>query len=147
MTAAENLDSPTAQPPVLSGAEICDRLQQATADLVWMSESDYPFEVITWERGIEMNPTALFPEVNSDEISIETVTLTDFFAPAIAIEDWYESAELAQVDRYKELLQTIESNLTDVQVFRVGEMNITIYIIGKTAAGDLIGLKTQAVET
>jgi Nuclease A inhibitor-like protein len=155
MTAAENLDSPTAQPPVLGGAEICDaplerlcqRLQQATADLLWMSESDYPFEVVTWERGIELNPTALFPAVTSDEIAVETLTLTDFFAPAIAIEDWYAAEELAQVDRYKELLHAIESNLTEVQVFRVGEIKITIYIVGKTSEGDLVGLKTQAVET
>jgi hypothetical protein len=155
MTAAENVDSPTAQPPVLGGAEICDaplerlcqRLRQATVDLLWMSESDYPFEVVTWERGSELNPQALFPEVTSDEIAVETVTLTDFFAPAIAIEDWYEAEELAQVDRYKELLHAIESNLTEVQVFRVGEIEITIYIVGKTADGDLAGLKTQAVET
>jgi Nuclease A inhibitor-like protein len=147
MTAAENLDSPTAQPPVLGGAEICDRLRQATVDLSWMSESDYPFEVVTWERGIELKPTALFPEVTSDEVAVETVTLTDLFAPAIAIEDWYEAEELAQVDRYKELLHAIESNLTDVRVFRVGEINITIYVVGKTTDGDLVGLKTQAVET
>jgi hypothetical protein len=155
MTAAENVDSPTAQSPVLGGAEICDaplerlcqRLRQATVDLLWMSESDYPFEVVTWERGSELNPQALFPEVTSDEIAVEIVTLTDFFAPAIAIEDWYEAEELAQVDRYKELLHAIESNLTEVQVFRVGEIEITIYIVGKTADGDLVGLKTQAVET
>jgi Nuclease A inhibitor-like protein len=147
MTAAENLDSPTAQPPVLRVAEICDRLRQATADLLWMSESDYPFEVVTWERGIELNPKALFPEVKSDEIPVETVTLTDFFAPAIAIEDWHEAEELAQVDRYKELLHAIESNLTEVQVFRVGEVEITIYIVGKTPDGELVGLKTQVVET
>jgi hypothetical protein len=155
MTAAENLDSPTAQPPVLGGAEICDaplerlcqRLRQATADLLWMSESDYPFEVVTWERGIELNPKALFPELESDEIPIETVTLTDFFAPAIAIEDWYEAEELAQVDRYKELLHAIESNLTEVQVFRLGEIEIDVYIVGKTPDGELVGLKTQVVET
>jgi Nuclease A inhibitor-like protein len=147
MTAAENLDSPTAQPPVLSGTEICDRLRQATADLLWMSESDYPFEVVTWERGIELKPKALFSEVMSDEIPVETVTLTDLFAPAIAIEDWYAAEELAQVDRYKELLHAIESNLTEVQVFRVGEIEITIYIVGKTPDGELVGLKTQAVET
>jgi Nuclease A inhibitor-like protein len=147
MTAAENLDSPTAQPPMLGCAEICDRLRQATADLLWMSESDYPFEIVNWERGIELNPQALLPEVTSDEVAVERVTLTDFLAPAIAIEDWYEAEELAQVDRYKELLHAIESNLTEVQVFRVGEVEITIYIVGKTAEGDLVGLKTQAVET
>jgi Nuclease A inhibitor-like protein len=147
MTTSENHDPLPAQVPVSIAAETCELLRQATVDLLWMSESDYPFEVVTWEREIEMTPTALFPEVTSDEIHVETMTLTDFFAPAIAIEDWYEAEELARVDRYKELLQAIESNLTEVQVFRVGEVEITIYIVGKTTDGNLVGLKTHAVET
>jgi hypothetical protein len=151
MTAAENLDSPPAKlpgsNPVASLEEICDRFRHATADLLWMSESDYPFEVVTWERDVEMTPPALFAEVTGADVSIETISLADFFAPALAVEDWYAAEELAQVDRYQELLHEIESNLTQVQVFRVGEIEITVYIIGKTPAGDLVGLKTQVVET
>ncbi len=127
-------------------AEIIDRLKQATADLVWTSESDYPFEVITWSKGTELTPSALFKDLTTDK-SIETIALKDFFAPALETENWYGAEELASVDRYQKLVSTIEANLSEVQVFRVGEVEIEVYIVGKTAAGDLVGLKTQAVET
>jgi hypothetical protein len=78
---------------------------------------------------------------------IESVSLTDLFEPVLTIEDWYEDAELALVDRYTNLLDSINTNLSEVQVFRVGEVEIDIYIIGKTPTGDIIGLKTRSVET
>lgn len=134
----------------MTTAEIIDRLKQATQDLVWVSESDYPFEVVTWKCGTQIDPKVLFTSPTVADlinVPIESITLKDFFAPAITIEDWYEQAELTQVDRYQKLLQAIESNLTEVTVFRVGEIEIAIYIIGKTPNGDLVGLKTQIVET
>jgi Nuclease A inhibitor-like protein len=128
-------------------AEITDLLKQATADLLWSSESDEPFEIVTWDRGVEMAPTDLFSQIEDPNAKIECILLTDLFAPVLTVEDWYEETELAQVERYKQLLQAIESNLTDVSVFRIGEVEIAIYIVGKTPDGDLVGLKTHAVET
>jgi hypothetical protein len=127
--------------------EILDLFKQATTDLLWSSESDYPFEIVTWERGIELTPTALFSELEQPNISIETITLTALFNPVLTVEDWYEADELAQVSRYIDLLQAIDSHLSDVQVFRVGEVEIAIYIVGKTPDGDVVGLKTYVVET
>jgi hypothetical protein len=127
--------------------EIIALFKQVTTDLLWSSESDYPFEVFTWERGVELNSTALFSKLAKPNDSIETMTLTDLFAPVLTIEDWYESDELALVNRYTDLLHAIDSNLSDVKVFRVGEVEIAIYIVGKTPDGDVIGLKTCAIET
>ncbi len=131
----------------MTTVEIIDRLRQATASLLWASEYDYPFEIVTWERGTDLTTTALFPDSIVRNLAIETTTLADLFAPALTIEAWYEAAELATVDRYQHLFQSIEAHLTDVRVFRIGECEITIYIVGKTPTGDLVGLKTQAVET
>ena len=136
MTTAELPDSAT-----------ITQLRQATADLLWLSESDYPFEVITWERGVEMTPKGLFAEVSEGDVAVEAIPLADFFAGAISVEDWYEAEELAQVDRYQRLLHTIESNLTEVQVFRLGKVDITVYIVGKTLDGEIVGLKTHTIET
>lgn len=132
---------------MVTTAIIIDRLKQATIDLLWSSESDYPFEIVTWKQGIEMTPTALFSGGDDADRSIETLTLTELFAPVLTVEDWYEAEEIAQVNRYKELFHAIESNLAQVQVFRVGEVEIAIYIVGKTPAGDLVGIKTHVVET
>jgi Nuclease A inhibitor-like protein len=128
---------------ILNTAEIILGLQQATVDLLWVSESDYPFEVVTWDKGIELTPLALFKA----EGAIESILLTDFFAPALIVEDWYEADELATVDRYKLLLQLIESNLIDLKVFRIGSIEVDVYIVGKTSDSDIVGLKTTIVET
>jgi Nuclease A inhibitor-like protein len=127
--------------------EIIDRLKQVTVDLLWSSESDYPFEIVTWARDIEMIPAVLFSDLLDPNSVVESISLTDFFAPVLTIEDWYEAEELAQVDRYTDLLDSIESNLSEVKVFRMGEVEIAIYIVGKTPDGDIVGLKTHAVET
>jgi Nuclease A inhibitor-like protein len=139
--------SPTEHAAIVTTAEIIDRLKQATKDLLWSSESDYPFEIVSWELGIELTPTDLFSNIYDTDLAIESITLTDLFEPVLAIEDWYEQAELALVDRYTNLLDSINTNLAEVQVFRVGEVEIDIYIIGKTPTGDIIGLKTLSVET
>ncbi|WP_310424231.1 nuclease A inhibitor family protein [Chamaesiphon sp. VAR_48_metabat_135_sub] len=131
----------------MTTAEIIDRLKQATVDLLWSSESDCPFEIVTWARGVEIIPAVLFSNLDDANLEIESITLADFFAPVLIVEDWYEADELVQIDRYTDLLDAIESSLTDVRVFRVGEIEIDIYIIGKTPDGDLVGLKTQSIET
>ena len=131
----------------LTTAEIIDRLTQATTDLLWSSESDYPFEIVTWAQATAITPEALFSDLIADHRTIESTTIADLFAPVITVEDWYEEAELAQVKRYQILLQSIESTLSEIQVFRVGETEIAIYIVGKTPTSDIIGLKTLSVET
>ena len=132
---------------IVTTAEIIDRLTQATVDLLWSSESDYPFELVTWISGTELTAVALFQGLDDADLEIESMTLTDLFKPVLVVEDWYEAAELAQIDRYTNLVQAIESSLADVQVFRVGEVEIAIYIVGKTPGEDLVGLKTHVVET
>jgi Nuclease A inhibitor-like protein len=132
---------------IVTTAEIIDRLKHATTDLLWSSESDYPFEIVSWELGIELIPSDLFSNIYDTDLTIESISLTDLFEPVLTIEDWYEDAELALVDRYTNLLDSINTNLSEVQVFRVGEVEIDIYIIGKTPTGDIIGLKTRSVET
>ena len=131
----------------MTTAEIIELLKQATIDLLWSSESDYPFEIVTWDRGVDLTPTALFSNLHDPNLAIETITLTDLFAPVLTAEDWYEAEELAQVNRYTDLFHAIESNLAEVKVFRIGEVEIAIYMIGKTPDGEIVGLKTHVVET
>jgi Nuclease A inhibitor-like protein len=139
-----NDPSPT---PIITTAEVIDRLTEATVDLFWSSESDYPFELVSWISGTELTADGLFNDLDDADLEVESMTLADLFKPVLAVEDWYEAAELAQVGRYRDLLQAIEVSLADVEVFRVGEVEIGVYIVGRTSAGDLVGLKTYVVET
>jgi hypothetical protein len=132
----------------MTTTEIVKKLQQASADLLWFSESEYPFEIFQWGKGVDSTSETLITGGREEsDTAIETISLGDFFAPALEIADWYGEEELADVKRYQDLKTTIESNLDQVQVFRVGEVEITVYILGKTPEGDMVGLKTLVVET
>lgn len=44
-------------------------------------------------------------------------------------------------------MQALKDNLSDISVYRIGQINIDAYIIGQTQDGDLAGVVTKLVET
>ena len=77
-----------------------------------------------------------------DEISVE-----EFFDDPTQDQDWHDEAAKQAVQRYRDLLAVLKQHLTDIKVFRIGEVRIEIYVLGRTADGDWAGIKTNAVET
>lgn len=122
-----------------SAAEIA--LQQATKDLLYMSETDEPFKVVRWERSADkLSPQELLALSKNDPAArVEEQSLDEFFEDLTA--DEADSA-----DQYKGLLATIKEHLTDPRVFRIGQVQIGIYILGESE-GAWRGVKTKAVET
>jgi Nuclease A inhibitor-like protein len=55
--------------------------------------------------------------------------------------------ELAEVEGFPELYETLKETLTDLQVSRCGAANLTLYVVGRDAHGRLAGFKIRAVET
>jgi hypothetical protein len=129
---------------------ITEILRSASADLLFLSESESPFEVFLWELPADAQ---IAPEMIIDRTGvpidtlIEFTDLTSFFAVATTPQDWHGAAEIEMVNRYQNLVRVLQENLTDIQVVRVGEINIDVYIVGKTSDGNLAGLKTNVVET
>src|SRR5262249_32950352 len=124
-------------------------LQQATEHLLYQSETDEPFEVIHWHNGAEKLDAAKVRELsgNPPGTPVQTQTLDDFFEELVTPQKWHGEQEKADVQKYQNLLKLIKQQLTEAQVFRVGETDLDIYIVGRTREGDWAGLKTRAVET
>jgi hypothetical protein len=124
-----------------SDEQIVLELKQATEGLLLMSESDYPFEIVEWAGTDEISTASLqrlSGQPTDSPVSIQS--LDDFFRPAV-------SETRADAKRYQALLQLLKGNLTDVKVYRVGEINIPVYIVGKSPTGNWLGLSTRVVET
>lgn len=132
-------------------------LEAATNGMLWMSESDYPF---TWTQldgaAARVNSLADFLTVLGAEATrpSEERTLAATFGWRLQHQAGETPEEAAEVERYVRLKALLESNLTDVRVYRVAEPGrdeldgaIDVYIVGRNAHGDLVGLRTVSVET
>lgn len=125
------------------------QLQEATADLLWMSEIDAPLEVIHWPPSdLELTPSHLLELTNHPLTTpVTRVTVDDLFAGATEEQDWFGEEERAIAQRYRDVVAILKQSLNNLQGYRVGEVNISLYMVGQTESRDWVGLATQAVET
>ena len=81
------------------------------------------------------------------EAPVKVVSVDDFFAIATQEEDWHDEEERETVQRFQNLVSVLKQNLSQLQVYRVGNTNIDAYIVGVTDGGEWAGLSTKLVET
>lgn len=123
-------------------------LTEATAGLLLMSESDHPLHVIRWEAGVE--PTAEFLRGltgHGPSAPVEQRSPAEFFRAPASEPEWKAGAELETARRFQALRRLLEENLEGVTVYRVGEIDVTVYVVGRTPAGGWAGIATRVVET
>ena len=126
--------------------ELITKLAQLTEGLLWLSESDYPFETVYLEN-IDRIKNQLLELTNSNpETKIEIREIDSFFNRVIQ-EDNYDEYELEEYRRYQALIDFLKTHLHDVKVYRIGDCEIKVYILGQTESGAVAGLSTMVVET
>jgi hypothetical protein len=130
-------------------AEILQALKLATNGLLYMSETDSPFEIVHWTNrdAIRSSADLLSLIGKSSGLSVEEVGFEKFFHDLMQDHDWHDADGKKTVEKYRNLFTVLKENLTDLKVFKVGEVEIDIYIVGQTVAGDWAGVMTTAVET
>lgn len=125
--------------------QFIQNLKQAIADLLWFSEAEYPFEIVYWQ-GID--EVSLLQHYNYPaQTPVQTKEFLSFFASATTEKQWHNETERAEVKRYQELVSLMQDNLSDLQVYLVGEVEIEVYILGKTRHQAIAGLKTKIIAT
>jgi len=116
--------------------------------LLFLSESDAPFEVVHWPAQGELTPAKLLQLTEHPlDAPIDVVSVDQFFEVATAEEDWHDQDERETAKRFQNLVRTLKQNLSQLQVYRVGSIDIDAYIVGVTPGGDWAGLATKLVET
>ena len=113
-------------------ANLVEELKKVSAGLLVMSESDYPFEIIRWDGSIEINPDFLRSLTDEPEDSrVEETSVEQFLA----------NGQFEHLERF------LRHHLTDLKVFKVGRINIPVYIVGRSPEGNWLGLSTRLVQT
>jgi len=115
---------------------ILKQLQAATKGLLFPSESEAPVEAFAWPAAASPE-AALRANVPIEEgAAVEQVTLAQL----------KRTIPSESRDSFKPLFDLL-AKLKDATVFKVGEVNVAVYVVGRTADGQYAGVKTEVVET
>lgn len=129
----------------------CDDVNAAlenSAQGVWFtSESDYPFEVFTHENTALLGDSSLFQSVVGIDGTAESVPFDEWFDKYMAVPDDTDPYFIERAEQFGRIRTAFTENLTNLQVFRVGEIEVHIFIVGQTACGKIAGLRTISIET
>ena len=131
----------------MTDEQLLKELREATRGLTFMSESDYPFEVFNWGEAVPTDEFLRGLTGESPDAPVKTRTVADFFRVAASEAEWKNEELLAAAGVYRKLLRLLAQNLTDLKVFRVGAVNIPVYVAGRAASGGWLGVSTRVVET
>jgi hypothetical protein len=132
-----------------SDEQILAELERETAGLFFMSESDYPFQIVRWEGLTEITPQFLLEVTGQGaDTPIIVQSVTDFFGGgAMAEQQSKDKRGAVELKGYQSLVRLLEESLDDLRVYRVGKINIPVFIVGRSKTGNWLGLSTRVVET
>ncbi len=135
-------------------------LERAASGMLWLSESDHPFTWVAFDGAADrVRSVADFKALLGVEAArpAEERTLLQTLGWRLEHQPGESPEEAAEVDRYRALRGLLEGRLTEVRVYRVGDPDTTafgdllgaidVFIVGRNAHGDLVGLRTVSVET
>jgi len=121
------------------------KLESAANGLLMMGESDYPF---TWfETPVEQLDEQLILQLaeKPEGSAIEKTDLDHLLRNMTNISSGAVNQETA--NKFSNLSSGIKEELTNVVVYRVGEIQIEVLITGITKEGKIAGMRTQLIET
>lgn len=128
--------------------ETMQKLQEAASGLLFPSETDAELETFFWPcDGVDITPAdALRSAGILKSTAFKSVSVDSFFRNVTKAESWHNDQEKTDCVRFRLVVKTLKDTLKNIEVFRVGETRIEVYIIGKVNGG-FAGLKTFVVET
>lgn len=131
-----------------SDEQILSELSEAARGLTYMSESDYPLETVRLAGAGRPTPEALRELAGAGaDAPVQALSLEQFFRAPVSEPSWKGGSELASARRFRELARALAENLSDIEVYKVGEINMPVYVLGRSPAGHWLGLSTRVVET
>ena len=127
---------------------ILTKLTQLTVGLLYIGESEFPFEIFDYDVA---NDDAIKSNIQKNYGSAGDITslkTKDFFDNYInRLFTSGDEIMMADISKYKALQSFIDANFNSSTVYRYGTIKVGIYIVCKTKTGQVFVLKTYTIET
>lgn len=153
-----------------SDADLLAEIQKATEGLVYPSESDYPFQLVSASLtpGTQVSEQLVREELDAfvEQDPAADRPLAYLYSMERTWQSWKEAGHgcqdagnpIAQENcaKMRNLERVLEASLTDLQVYYFGSrgqpgdvtgIGVSIFIVGLTPSGNLAGVRTLAIWT
>lgn len=132
----------------LSAAEAATRLEALVEGLLFVSESDAPLRVVRLGRLPTFDARTLLLALAKPETTpITEQLLNALFDRTVQDQPWHGAAERTIVQRYRALVHFLSTELSSARVYRIGQIEVEVYALGRTTDGEWLGVATTLVET
>lgn len=123
-------------------------ISRACKGLVYISETDAPVTPVDLGTADSINGEIILQRVGLKAgTEINEVEGERFFAKLTAIKEGQTDSQKARAKKFLALGKVLEKNLRSLKVYRFGQIRIDILIVGLDDAGQILGVRTNAVET
>ena len=123
-----------------------EQIAETVKDLYYISETDSEIFPFVGKRDTEVSAETLLQQLGRKD-SVEERNFEDFFKRLTGMQEWFGEEEIKTANKYSDLKELLLKNLKDIKVFKVGKIEVDIYIVGLDAENILTGVWTKAVET
>lgn len=137
-------------------SELKTQLEAACNDLWWRSEADYPITVV-WQSDADVQDSSEGSSLSDalecqlagcePDAAVEIVDIKGFFERSLTPKSWHTQDDKARMSRLQHLKTLLATAISDPQVYRCGEVEVTVLILGYAPDGRVAGVRTTIVET
>ena len=143
-------EEPKSSSPTGENNPFSEQINPLLTGLFYPGESDEPIEPVTCylDQAEPLTDSQIKDWLLlSPSVCVEQTPEAEFWEPVITEQDWYGDDEKTRTTRFQQLKKLLENTLTGRQVFRVGETEIDVYLLGRPTDGTRAGIKTKIVQT
>ena len=130
-----------------SDARLLEAITEACRELQFVSETDADITPFSAPHPESRSALAYLKALDVAQQEIEERDFERLFERLTAEKDWHGPRENKRAAQFEKLRKILSDGLEDLRVIRVGKIRIDIYIAGISASGNLLGVKTKAIET
>ena len=130
------------------GKDLAKEIEELVSGLYYISETDSEIFLFVGEKAETVTKEILLEQAKCKvDSEVEEISFEKFFSRLTKIEDWFGEEEMETVRKFQSLKKMLKNNLKDLKVFKIGTIELDVYIVGLDLEGVLMGIKTKAVET
>lgn len=128
--------------------KILSEISRACEGLVYISETDSPITAFLSGPGNDETDEETLSHITSaSNNDVEEIDFHLFFERLIAERDWHGAKEKERAQKFRALKSTLEDNLSELKVFKIGRVRKEIFVVGRDKDNRLMGVRTESVET